>query len=156
MSLSQNIDRRPPTLLRNSTLLQTPPGVLEFLPAHLYILPHADPSKLTLITNFPLESHEISPVSFFDGRPEGVKLISRVGGSSCGTELWESALSVSSSSPISRFVRTSEGQCIGVVREEAIELQLVSERGTRLVLKELSAAADIMVVLDKGSWLRPP
>jgi len=151
MSFSQNIDRRPPTLLRNSTLLQSPPGVLESYPTHLYVLPHADPSKLTLITNFPLESHEVSPVPFFDGRPEGIKLISRVG----GTKLRESASSASSFSPISRFVRTPEGQCIGIVREEGIELQLVSERGTQLVLKEMSVATDILVVLDKGLWFRP-
>jgi len=105
-----------------------------------------------MITNFPLESYEISPVSFFDGRPEGIKLISRVGGTFSGTELWKSAPSASSPSPISRFVRTPEGRCIGVMREEGIELQFVGERGTQLFLKERSAAADILVVLDKGVW----
>lgn len=66
---------------------------------------------------------------------------------------WESTLSRSSSSSISRFVRTPEGQCIGVMREEEIELQLVSKRGTRLIWKERSAAADGLVVLDEGAYL---
>lgn len=90
---------------------------------------------------------------FFDGRPEGIKLISRIGGTLRDTEVWEPAPLTPSSSPISRFVRTPEGQCIGVVREEGIELQLVSDRGTQLVWKERSAAADNLVVLDKGAWL---
>ena len=37
------------------------------------------------------------------------------------------------------------------MREEEIELQLVSKRGTRLVWKERSAAADSLVVLDEGA-----
>jgi len=37
------------------------------------------------------------------------------------------------------------------MREEGSELQLVSERGTRLVWKERSAAVDVLVVLDKGA-----
>lgn len=131
--------------------MQTPPGVLGSYPANLYILPHANPNKLTLITSLPLESYEISLVSFFDGRPEGINLISRVGGTLTDTDSWESAPPTPSSSPISRFVRTPEGRCIGVVREEGSELQLVSERGTRLVWKERSAAADGLVVLDKGA-----
>lgn len=90
-------------------------------------------------------------MSFFDGRPEGINLISRVGGTLTDTESWEPAPPTPSSSPISRFVRTPEGQCIGVMREEGSDLQLVSERGTRLVWKERSAAADILVVLDKGA-----
>ena len=39
------------------------------------------------------------------------------------------------------------------MREEEIELQLVSKRGTRLVWKERSAAADSLVVLDEGTYL---
>ena len=66
-------------------------------------------------------------------------------------ELWESTPPTPSSSPISRFVRTPDGQCIGVMRKEGIELQLVSERGTRLIWKERSAAADSLVVLDRGA-----
>lgn len=40
--------------------------------------------------------------------------------------------------------------CIGIVREEGIELQLVSERGTQLVWKQRSSAADNLVVLNQG------
>lgn len=105
---------------------------------------------LMLITSPSLESYEISPVSFLDGQPEGIKPISRIGGTAREIEPRESTLSTSSSS-ISRFVRTPEGQCIGVMREEEIELQLVSKRGTRLVWKERSAAADSLVVLDEGA-----
>jgi hypothetical protein len=90
-------------------------------------------------------------VSLFDCRPEGIKPISRTGGTLADTESWESAPPTLSSSPISRFVRTPEGQCIGVARKEGIELQLVSERGTRLVWKEKSPAADGLVVLDRGA-----
>jgi hypothetical protein len=137
-------------LLRNFTLVQTPPGVLESYPTDLYVLPHADPKKLTLITGSPLESYEVSPVPFFDGRPEGIKLIARIGRVLTDTESQEPMFSTPSSSPISRFVRTAEGQCIGIVREERIELQLVGELGTQLVWKEVSSAADNLVVLNKG------
>ena len=137
--------------MRNFTLLQTPPGVLEFFPADLYILPHADSNKLTLITCSPLESYEISPVSFFDGQPDGIRLIARIGRTLQDTESWKAKLSTFQHSPISRFVRTAEGKCVGVLREEEIELQLVSERGTQLVWKQRSPAADHLVVLDKGT-----
>ena len=136
--------------MKNFTLLQTPPGVLDSYPAHLCILPHANPNKLTLITSSPLESYEVSLVSFFDGRPEGIKLISRIGETLANTESWELAPPMPSSSPISRFVRTPDGQCIGVMRGEGIELQLVTERGTQLILEERSAAVDCLVVLDRG------
>lgn len=131
--------------------MQTVPDFLGSYPTYLYVLPHTDSNKLTLITSSPLESHEVSPVSFFDGRPEGIKLISQIGRTLRNAEVWDSAPSTSSSSPISRFVRTPEGQCIGIVREEGIELQLVSECGTQLAWKERSGAADNLVVLDKGA-----
>lgn len=145
-----NIDRRPPTLLRNFTLSQTSPGVLNSHPVDLRILPYAESDKLMLISNSPLESYEVCPVSFFGSRPDGIKLAARMGGLLQDTESWESTLSVSSTSPISRFVRTAEGRCIGVVREEGIELQIVGGHGTQLVRKERSSAADSLVVLDKG------
>lgn len=104
-----------------------------------------------MITSSPIESYEISPASFFDGRPEGINLISRIGGASKNAGLLESQPPASSSSPISRFVRTPEGQCIGVMREEGIELQLASEGGTQLAWKGRSTAADNLVVLDKGA-----
>ena len=147
----QHIDRRPPTLLRNFTLSQTPPGVLDFYPTSLYILPHTNPNKLTLITCSPLESYEISPVSFFNGQPEGIRLIARIGRTLQAAESWTPVLSTSPPSSISRFVRTAEGKCIGIVRKEGIELQLVSERGTQLIWKQRSSAADNLVVLDKGA-----
>lgn len=105
---------------------------------------------MILISNSPLESYEVCPVSFFGGRPDGIKLIARIGGLLQDTESRESTLSVSSTSPISRFVRTAEGQCIGIVREEGIELQTIGGHGTQLVWKERSSAADNLVVLDKG------
>ena len=150
-SFFENIDRRPPTLLKNFTLLQTVPGFLESYPAYLYILPHADSNKLTLITGSPLESYEISPVSFFDGQAEGIKLVSRIGRTIRDAGFWKSVPSTPLSSPISRFVRTPEGQCVGVVREGGIELQLVSERGTQFVWKERLAGADGLIILDKGA-----
>jgi hypothetical protein len=136
--------------VRSFTLLQTPPGSLDSSPADLCILPHPEPNKLTLITSSPLESYDVSPISFFNVRPEGIKLIARAGRTSQDNEAWESALSKPSSSPISRFVRTAEGRCIGVVREEGTELLLVTERGSHLILKERFAAATNLVVLDKG------
>lgn len=39
------------------------------------------------------------------------------------------------------------------MREQGIDLQIVSERGTQLDWKETSAAADSVVILDKGAWL---
>ena len=104
-----------------------------------------------LITCSPLESYEISPVWFFDGRPGGIRLIARVGKTVQDTELWKPARLAPPPSPISRFTRTAEGKCIGVVREEGVELQLVNDRGTQLVRKQRSSAADNLVVLDEGA-----
>ncbi|KAI0963718.1 hypothetical protein AcW1_000718 [Taiwanofungus camphoratus] len=71
-----NIDRRPPTLLRQFTLLQSPPSVLPRPPSHVYVLPNpASPGMLTLVTSPPLAAYALSPLPFFDAREDGLKLL---------------------------------------------------------------------------------
>ncbi|CDO73196.1 hypothetical protein BN946_scf185007.g251 [Trametes cinnabarina] len=70
-----NIDRRPPTLLKQFTLLQSAPGILSGPPAHLYIVPNPGHPSLTLITSPPLKSYELAILPFFDAGADGMKLV---------------------------------------------------------------------------------
>src|SRR5690606_39481010 len=60
---AQNIDRRPPTLLRQFTLQQSQPCLFTRPPTYLYLLPNPDPSLLTLVTSTPLLTFSLSPLA---------------------------------------------------------------------------------------------
>ncbi|CAL1695568.1 unnamed protein product [Somion occarium] len=149
-----NIDRRPPTLLKHFTLLQSPPGTLKSTPLHLYVLPHATvPSLLTLITSPPITTSLLRPLLFFDARADGLEQIAS------GEELPhadELKIGVEQRKII-RFERTPDGEGVGAIRMEgAGETWTVSRMGRHLTsrgrwkLDEAGNNIDHLVVLDRG------
>ncbi|KDQ63425.1 hypothetical protein JAAARDRAFT_169243 [Jaapia argillacea MUCL 33604] len=135
-----NIDRRPPTLLRQFTLLQSAPGTLPSPPRHLYFLKNADKETITLVTSPPLATYDLEPLSFFDARSDGLKLVAQ------GSEKF-----ASDDSRISRFVRTPEGKGVAVLREDGGQTWMVKERGSKLISVDKWTGVDDVVVLERGN-----
>ncbi|KAI0348528.1 hypothetical protein BDW22DRAFT_1350758 [Trametopsis cervina] len=149
-----NIDRRPPTLLKQLTLLQSAPSMLPASLAHLYIVPDPTaPSRLTLITSPPLASYMLSPLPFFDARSEGLALLSE------GDPPSDINLSdTSSPAHLTHFVRTPDGEAIAALKQDgSIEIwtitasQRIPERLTTLQSTETSKV-DRVVVLSGGKY----
>ncbi|OBZ78887.1 Regulator of V-ATPase in vacuolar membrane protein 1 [Grifola frondosa] len=143
-----NIDRRPPTLLKQFTLLQSAPAVLRGPPEHLYVLPNPDRGSLLLVTSPPLASYELAPLPFFDARADGLKLLAR------GIE--QRPIDAEEvRSEIMRFVRTPDGEGVGVLRADGSgETWGVGAR-SKLVRRGRwkangQAAAEHLVVLGGG------
>ncbi|KAJ7783622.1 RAVE protein 1 C terminal-domain-containing protein [Mycena maculata] len=134
-----NIDRRPPTLLRQFTLQKTLPSTFPGPPEYLYLLPKADRSRVTLVTSSPLRSFELSPLLFLDAHVDGLRLCSQTVEAVPAEE-----------SPIVRFVRTPEGGGVGVMRATGGEAWRVVGNGSRLIRSGNWATADHLVVLDGG------
>ncbi|KAF8213200.1 WD repeat-containing protein [Mycena galopus ATCC 62051] len=134
-----NIDRRPPTLLRQFTLQQTLPGTFPGAPQYMHLLPKADRGVLTLITSAPLRTFGFSPILFLDAHAEGLRLSAHTVDAVTSEE-----------SHIVRFVRTPEGAGVGVVRENGGESWRVVGNGSRLIRSEKWATTDHIVVLDGG------
>ncbi|KAI0673553.1 WD repeat-containing protein [Trametes maxima] len=107
-----NIDRRPPTLLKQFTLLQTAPGVLSAPPAHLYIVPNPGRPSLTLVTSPPLKSYELAILAFFDARADGLKL------TASGAEHADADAQEDSRAEIVQFMRTPNGEGVGALRSD--------------------------------------
>ncbi|KAI0652289.1 WD repeat-containing protein [Trametes meyenii] len=107
-----NIDRRPPTLLKQFTLLQTAPGVLSAAPAHLYIVPNPGRPLLTLITSPPLKSYELAILPFFDARADGLKL------TASSAEHADADAQEDSRAEIVQFMRTPNGEGVGALRSD--------------------------------------
>lgn len=149
-----NIDRRPPTLLKQFTLLQSPPSTLPSMPTHLYVLPNpVSPGTLLLITSPPITVYILSPLDFFDTKKDGLQLIAR------GEELpraGDAILGVEKRQII-RFERTPDGEGIGTIRMDgAGETWSVNARGSKLISKgrwkigEDGRTVDQLVVLKRG------
>ncbi|KAI0068306.1 WD repeat-containing protein [Artomyces pyxidatus] len=136
-----NIDRRPPTLLKQFTLLQSLPSTFPRVPSHLYVIPNPGKRNLTLVTSPPLATLSLEPLNFFDARSDG--LILRAQGTDRALE---------EESRILGFVRTPEGQGLGVVRECGGEAWFARERGSKLVRAGHWPTADLAVVLDGGRY----
>ncbi|KAJ7169732.1 RAVE protein 1 C terminal-domain-containing protein [Mycena filopes] len=134
-----NIDRRPPTLLRQFTLQHTPPATFPGPPQYMHLLPRVDRGLVTLVTSSPLRTFDFSPLLFLDAHVDGLRLSAH-------------ALEAMSTeeSHIARFVRTPEGAGIGVVRESGGEAWRVSSNGSTLTRSEAWSTADHIVVLDGG------
>ncbi|KAF8222144.1 WD repeat-containing protein [Tricholoma matsutake] len=135
-----NIDRRPPTLLKQFTIQQLLPSSLPRLPALLYLLPHKDPSMITLAMSSPLTTFNLSPLSFFDAQSDGFRL---------------SAMSIErvleEESDIVRLVRTPDGRGLGVMRADGGgEAWRAVDHGSRLVRSDRWKSADHVVVLEGG------
>ncbi|KAF7306783.1 WD repeat protein [Mycena indigotica] len=139
ISAVANIDRRPPTLLRQFTLQETLPGSLPGTPQYLHLLPQKDPSLINLVTTPPLRTFTFSPLLFLDSDKDG--LIPRA----------ETVIATpSEESPILRFVRTPQGSGVGVIRERGGETWQVSGNGRELTQTGQWSCGDQIIVLSGG------
>ncbi|GJE87639.1 RAVE protein 1 C terminal-domain-containing protein [Phanerochaete sordida] len=146
-----NIDRRPPTLLKQFTLLQSPPSAVPGIPDHLYFLPN--PLKrgtLNLVTSAPLMSYQLDPLSFFDARSDGLTLQSNIQDIRTGE---------SSVLPrrIARFVRTPDGEGLGILRQDGTaEVWKTSPGGRTLSMHaEVTGSQELitnLAVLQGGQY----
>jgi hypothetical protein len=139
---SQNIDSRPPTLLRQFMLQQFPPSTLPSMPSHLCLLPSPDRTSLTLVTSPPLASFNLCPSAFFDGQRDGLNI--------CVQSL---PRVIEEESKIIKLVRTPAGRGIGVVRSCGGEAWRVLDKSSRLQRTGRWPPADLVVVLDGGLYL---
>jgi hypothetical protein len=95
---------------------------------------------ITLAVLSPLTTFSLSPLSFFDMQPDGLRL-------SAG--LLERI--PEEESDIVRLVRTPEGRGLGIMRANSGgEAWRVVENGSRLVRSDRWKSADHVVVLDAG------
>jgi hypothetical protein len=93
------------------------------------------------VTSSPLVTFDLSPIAFFDAQPEGLRK---------GVQDIERASE--EESEIVRFVRTPEGNGVGVLRASGGgEAWRIVEGGSSLVRSGAWVAADHVVVLD-GGW----
>ncbi|KAK7064348.1 WD repeat protein [Favolaschia claudopus] len=134
-----NIDRRPPTLLRQFTLQQTLPGTFIEPPRYLHLLPKPDHGLLTLVTSSPLRTFDFSPLLFLDAHSDGLRL--------CAQAV---EAVPEEDSHIVRFVRTPEGFGVGVIRANGGEAWRLASNGSSLIRSGKWTTADHVVVLDGG------
>lgn len=139
---SQNIDRKPPTLIRQFTLSHTSSNTLPQLPSHFYFFPHPDITRLTMVTSTPLTTFEISPLAFFDGQSSGLHLIAK------GLD-WVPQ----EESKIRRLIRTPAGRGMAVARADGGEVWRVIKGGSQLARGRRWSNAEHVVVLDGGKIL---
>ncbi|KAG8885003.1 regulator of (H+)-ATPase in vacuolar membrane [Tulasnella sp. 331] len=116
-----NIDRRPPTMLKQFTISHTPPGSLLFghdthLPTHFSL--HAAPgSPPTLLTYPVLRTYALSTLLFLDGQAAGIRLAASGWDAPPVSKQVECTQKTDLEREIRGFVRTHEGDAICVVRE---------------------------------------
>ncbi|KAJ7706334.1 WD repeat-containing protein [Mycena rosella] len=134
-----NIDRRPPTLLRQFTLQQTLPSTFPGPPCYMRLLPKADRASVTLVTSSPLRTFDFSPLLFLDAHVDGLRLCAQTVEAVPAED-----------SHIVRFVRTPEGSGVGVIRANGGEAWRVVHNGSRLIRSGKWSTADHIVVLDGG------
>lgn len=139
--LRQNIDRKPPTLLRHFLLSYSPPGLIYPPPTNLYLLPCAGTTTLTLVTSPPLRTFEISPITLLSGRADSLRLLA-AGSDQRPRE----------KSKISQFVRTPTGRGVAVMRIDGVETWSVTDSGTNLAPIDSWSSTDLVVVMDGGKW----
>ena len=139
----QSVDRRPPTLLKQLTLIQSILVSLPRVPLSLHIVPGPTKHTLALISAPPLSVHVLEPLNFFDSRSDGLTLRDRI-----------HEYVSDEDSHIKQFVRTPDGTGLAVVREQGGEAWLVRGLGTVLQRASRWTAADYAVVLDggKSAW----
>ncbi|RPD64989.1 hypothetical protein L227DRAFT_635288 [Lentinus tigrinus ALCF2SS1-6] len=109
-----NIDRRPPTLLKQFTLLQTAPGILPGPPSHLYVVPNPSKGSLTLLTSPPLSSYELAILPFFDA---GAGSLTHVASDTVHSHA-DAPGGEDPRAEIVRYVRTPNGEGVGLIRED--------------------------------------
>lgn len=152
LTVYQNIDRRPPTLLKQFTLLQTGPSAVPTTPEHLYLLPNpSSPGSLTLVTSPPLMAYRLNPLPFFDARADGLMLLGNV------QEMREGSSKLTPRR-LSRFIRTPDGEGLGIIREDGtVEVcKMGPDERSIGFLAEVSESKDTvtqMIVLQGGMLL---
>ncbi|KAI9461002.1 RAVE protein 1 C terminal-domain-containing protein [Lactarius psammicola] len=134
-----NIDRRPPTLLRQFTLLQSVPFPFFRAPSYLHVIPGPTKHTLALVSTAPLSVHMLEPLNFFDSRSDGLTLLGRVHDYTTDGE-----------PRIKQFVRTPDGTGLAVVRETGGDAWIVRDHGTSLQRAGRWTTADNVVVLNGG------
>ncbi|KAH9984643.1 WD repeat-containing protein [Russula compacta] len=142
ITIRANIDRRPPTLLKQLTLLQNIAVSLPRAPSYLHVVPGPTRHTLALVSAPPLSVHVLEPLNFFDSRSGGLTLRGRVHDYMSDED-----------SHIKRFVRTPDGMGLAVVRETGGEAWIVRDLGTVLERAGRWMAADHVVVLNGGRSL---
>jgi hypothetical protein len=137
----QNIDRRPPTLLKQFTLLQNVIASLPCAPSYLHVVPGPTKYTLGMVSTAPLSVHVLEPLNFFDSCSDALLLCDR-------------ALDYVSDedSHIKKFVRTPDGTGLAVVRESGGETWVVRDFGTILQRASRWTVADYVVVLNGGKF----
>ncbi|KAG9314237.1 RAVE protein 1 C terminal-domain-containing protein [Chiua virens] len=134
-----NIDRKPPTLLRQFTISHSVPGTLFPAPSYLYLLPCGKTASLTLVTSPPLRTYNISAVTLLNGRADALQLI---GAGAERMPLEESK--------ILRFVRTPAGRGVAVARAHGGETWMETDGGHNLARLGSWPSTEHVVVLDGG------
>ncbi|KAI9513046.1 RAVE protein 1 C terminal-domain-containing protein [Russula earlei] len=132
-----NIDRRPPTLLKQLTLLQNIAVSLPHAPSYLRVVRGPTKHTLALVSAPPLSVHVLEPLNFFDSRSGGLTLRGRVH-------------DLDEDSHIKQFVRTPDGSGLAIVRETGGEAWMVRDFGTVLQRTGRWTEADFVVVLNEG------
>ncbi|KAF8320625.1 RAVE protein 1 C terminal-domain-containing protein [Cantharellus anzutake] len=112
-----NLDKRPPTLLQNFTMLKIRDRALD--PSQqLFLAPSPDPSRALLLSSFPLRSYELLPLPFVDGEKGSMRRIA------CGRKA-----TAKSTRPVVGFVRTPDGSAIASRRGGGGEIYLRDRKG---------------------------
>jgi hypothetical protein len=139
----QSVDRRPPTLLKQLTLLQNFAVSLPRIPSSLHIVPGPTKYSLALVSAPPLSVYVLEPLNFFDSRSDGLTLQDHIDEYVSDEESY-----------IKQLVRTPDGTGLAVVRERVVEACTVRGHGTVLQRAGRWTAADYVVVLNggKSTW----
>ncbi|KAI0721213.1 RAVE protein 1 C terminal-domain-containing protein [Cerioporus squamosus] len=150
-----NIDRRPPTLLKQFTLLQTAPGILPGPPSHLYVVPNPTKGSLTLLTSPPLASYELAILPFFDA---GAGSLTHVASGSVHTHI-DAPGGEDPRAEIVRYVRTPNGEGVGAIRADGCgEVWTLDWAKTGRLIRtgkwttEDAGHVDHFVVIDAGRY----
>lgn len=140
--LRKNIDRRPPTLLKQFTILQSPPSTLKAYPKHLHVLKTPHHPTIVFVTSPPLRIYEMDPTLFFADGSKGMALLAK------GPDASES-----DTSKVRKIVRSPDGRGLAIVREQSVEAWHV--RSDVADMKRLAKwdGANLVAVLDQGKRL---
>ncbi|KAF8578745.1 hypothetical protein K439DRAFT_1361373 [Ramaria rubella] len=150
-----HIDRRPPTLLKQFTLLHTPPATVtaSHLPTQL-LLSSGSPGKneksslssgvITLTTYPPLTAHDFEPLAFFDAQRQGLVRTA--------ADDHEDYSSANNEELIERFVRTPDGSGVAVIRTSGGEAWTVTGQRDAIRLRRLGRwhGTGVVAILDSG------
>ncbi|KDQ14428.1 hypothetical protein BOTBODRAFT_159267, partial [Botryobasidium botryosum FD-172 SS1] len=136
-----NIDRRPPTLLKPFTILQSPPKLLPSPPTLL--LPALSTSIPSIVTWPPISAYRLSPLLFFDAQADGLSLLAQGQRSFPRSDI-----------DILKFVRNPSGSAVGVLRAGGGGEVYALRKNNKLVfIGRWEDTAGEAAVFDKGKSL---